>query len=328
MCVSPLNVVEQRDKCRLILDLRKINNYLDIPKFKYEGLNRVAELIRPGDWMFSIDLKSGYHHVEIHPSCWKFLGFHFKGDYYSFISLPFGLATASFVFTQLNKQLAKRWRASDVQVVPYVDDLLFLCNSHSDARSTCAAVVQDLKAAGFVINGKKSHLHPSRQIAFLGLEIDAAQGIFSIGLEPDRIWVGRYCLLRELQIQDVHDSNLSGHFGVDKNLKALQRFYYWPYMVTDVQRYVAACLICQRMKSSHQRPTGLLQPLEPPQRPFVIGLPARSSGNDAALVVVDRLTKMAHFAPCRTTITAEETARLFISTVVCLHGIPAAIISD
>ncbi|GJP43629.1 hypothetical protein CLOM_g3070 [Closterium sp. NIES-68] len=100
-------------------------------------------------------------------------------------------------------------------------------------------------------------------------------------------------------------------------------------------RYVAACPICQRMKTSHQRPTGLLQPLEPPQRPwqhvtmdFVTGLPAGPSGNDAVLVVVDRLTKMAHVAPCRTTITAEETARLFISTVVRLHGIPAAIISD
>ncbi|GJP84656.1 hypothetical protein CLOP_g14702 [Closterium sp. NIES-67] len=172
-------MVEQRGKCRLILDLRKVNNYLDIPKFKYEGLNRVAELIRPDDWMFSIDLMSGYHQVEIHPSCWKCLGFQFVGDYYSFISLPFGLATAPFVFTQLIKQLAKRWRASDVRVVPYVDDLLFLCNSHSDARSTGAAVVQDLKAAGFVINSKLSHLHPSRQIAFLGLEIDAAQGTFS-----------------------------------------------------------------------------------------------------------------------------------------------------
>ncbi|GJP80063.1 hypothetical protein CLOP_g10298 [Closterium sp. NIES-67] len=151
----------------------------------------------------------------------------------------------------------------------------------------------------------------------------------------DRIWVPSYRLLRELLIQEVHDSNLSGHFGVDKTLKALQRFYYWPDMVTDVQRYVAACPICQRMKSSHQQPTGLLQPLEPPQRPwqhvtmdFVTGLPAGPSGNDTVLVVVDRLTKMAHFAPCRTTITAEETARLFISTVVSLHGIPAAIISD
>ncbi|GJP81410.1 hypothetical protein CLOP_g11565 [Closterium sp. NIES-67] len=61
---------------------------------------------------------------------------------------------------------------------------------------------------------------------------------------------------------------------------------------------------------------------------FVTSLPVGSSGKDTVLVVVDRLTKMAHFIPCRTTITAEETARLFISTVVHLQGIPAAIISD
>ncbi|GJP84837.1 hypothetical protein CLOP_g14887 [Closterium sp. NIES-67] len=160
-------------------------------------------------------------------------------------------------------------------------------------------------------------------------------GVYYLRSGTGRIWVPSYRLLRKLLIQEVHDSNLSGQFRVDKTLKALQRFYYWPDMVTDVQRYVAACPICQRMKSSHQRPTGLLQPLEPPQRPwqhvtmdFVTRLPAGPSGNDVVLVVVDRLTKMAHFAPCRTTITAEETARLFISTVVRLHGIPAAIISD
>ncbi|GJP35936.1 hypothetical protein CLOM_g20472, partial [Closterium sp. NIES-68] len=80
---------------------------------------------------------------------------------------------------------------------------------------------------------------------------------------------------------------------------------------------------------------GLLQSLEPPQKPqqhvmmdFVTGLPVSASGNDAVLVVVDRLTKMAHFAPYRTTITVEETAKLFISTVVHLHGLPLAIISD
>ncbi|GJP30377.1 hypothetical protein CLOM_g962, partial [Closterium sp. NIES-68] len=167
------------------------------------------------------------------------------------------------------------------------------------------------------------------------LPVTTRKGVYYLRSGTDRIWVPSYRLLRELLIQEVHDSNLSGHFGVDKTLKALQRFYYWPDMVTGVQRYVAACPICQRMKSSHQRPTGLLQPLEPPQRPwqhvtmdFVTGLPAGPSGNDAVLVVVDRLTKMAHFAPCRTTITAKETARLFISTVVRLHGIPAAIISD
>ncbi|GJP42671.1 hypothetical protein CLOM_g2210 [Closterium sp. NIES-68] len=76
-------------------------------------------------------------------------------------------------------------------------------------------------------------------------------------------------------------------------------------------------------------------PLEPPQRPwqhvtmdFITCLLTGSSDNDAVLVVVDRFTKMTHFAPCRTTITAEETVRLFISIVVRLHVIPAAIISD
>ncbi|GJP46813.1 hypothetical protein CLOM_g6068 [Closterium sp. NIES-68] len=156
-CISPLNVVEQRDKCCLILDLRKVNTHLVVPKFKYEGLRRVAEIIQPNDWLFSIDLKSGYHHVKIHPSCWRFLGFQFENEYYYIRSLPFGLATAPFVFTQLIKQLAKRWRSRSVRVVPYVDDLLFLCDSAQQAQSTCTKVLQDLKGTGFVINAKNNH---------------------------------------------------------------------------------------------------------------------------------------------------------------------------
>ncbi|CAI7863412.1 unnamed protein product [Closterium sp. NIES-54] len=89
------------------------------------------------------------------------------------------------------------------------------------------------------------------------------------------------------------------------------------------------------MKSSRKRPAGQLQPLPPPERAwqqvtvdFVTGLPAGASGINAILVVVDRLTKMAHFITCKKSITAEETARLFISTIVRLHGIPASISSD
>ncbi|CAI5482807.1 unnamed protein product [Closterium sp. Yama58-4] len=182
-CTSPLNVVEQRDKCRLILDLRKVNQYLVIPKFKYEGLVRVAELAQPGDWMFSIDLKSGYHHVDIHPSCWKFLGFHFDGTDYYFKSLPFGLATAPFLFTQLIKQLARKWCAQGTRVIPYVDDILFLCHSEEDARATCNASILDLRGSGLVINAKKSHLTPTQKLQFLGMELDTQSGRFAIGSE-------------------------------------------------------------------------------------------------------------------------------------------------
>ncbi|GJP33625.1 hypothetical protein CLOM_g18142 [Closterium sp. NIES-68] len=61
---------------------------------------------------------------------------------------------------------------------------------------------------------------------------------------------------------------------------------------------------------------------------FVTGLPTKDGCNDAIFVVVDKLTKMAHFTACKKNISAEETACLFISTVVCLHGIPSAIVSD
>ncbi|GJP39222.1 hypothetical protein CLOM_g23615, partial [Closterium sp. NIES-68] len=134
---------------------------------------------------------------------------------------------------------------------------------------------------------------------------------------------------------EAHDSNFSGQYGIDKTVNLLSRNYYWPDLPTNVQLYVTSCDTCQRMKSSRLRPTGLLQPLEPPSRTwqqvtmdFVTGLPAGPSGNDAILVVIVRLTKMAHFAACKTTITAEQTAKLFLTNIVRLRGVSSAIISD
>ncbi|GJP62189.1 hypothetical protein CLOP_g19278 [Closterium sp. NIES-67] len=150
-----------------------------------------------------------------------------------------------------------------------------------------------------------------------------------------RLWVPGYDLFRTLLIQESHDNPTSGHFGVDKTLKMLQRNHYWPNMADDVRKYVSSCTACQIMKSPHQRAAGLLQPLDPPERPwqhvtmdYVTGLLAGPSGNDAILVVVDRLTKMAHFIACQQSITAEQTAQLFLANVIRLHGLPSAIISD
>ncbi|GJP56566.1 hypothetical protein CLOM_g15622 [Closterium sp. NIES-68] len=147
--------------------------------------------------------------------------------------------------------------------------------------------------------------------------------------------VPAYCTLQELLIQEAHDSNFSSHYGIDKTAKLQSRNYYWPYLPTDVQQYVTSCAACQCMKSSRLRPAGLLQPLEPPSRSwqqmmmdFVTGLPTGSSSNNAILVVVDRLTKMAHFAACKTTITAEQTTKLLLTNIMRLPGIPSAIISD
>ncbi|GJP54478.1 hypothetical protein CLOM_g13561, partial [Closterium sp. NIES-68] len=162
-----------------------------------------------------------------------------------------------------------------------------------------------------------------------------ATGHYFNKCDTSRIWVPRYDLLRTLLIQESHDNPTSGHFGVDNTMRTLQRNYYWPNMADDVRKYVSSCTACQIMKSSHQRAAGLLQPLDRSERPwqhitmdYVTGLPAGPSGNDAILVVVNRLTKMAHFIACQQKITAEQTAQLFIANVIRLHGLPTAIISD
>ncbi|GJP60385.1 hypothetical protein CLOP_g17596 [Closterium sp. NIES-67] len=162
-----------------------------------------------------------------------------------------------------------------------------------------------------------------------------AMGHYFNKRDTSRIWVRGYDLLRTLLIQESHDNPTSRHFGVDKTTKTLQRNYYWPNMADDVREYVSSSTACQIMKSSHQRAAGLLQPLDPPERPwqhitmdYMTGLPAGPSGNDAILVVVDRLTKMAHFIACQQTITAEQTTQLFIANIIRLHRLPTAIISD
>ena len=89
------------------------------------------------------------------------------------------------------------------------------------------------------------------------------------------------------------------------------------------------------MKAEHQRPAGLLQPLAIPEwkfdhieMDFVTGFPKSKRGNDAIFVVIDKLTKVAHFLPIKESITAAQLAELYTSRIASLHGIPQLISSD
>ena len=105
-------------------------------------------------------------------------------------------------------------------------------------------------------------------------------------------------------------------------------------MKRSMAEYVAICDTCQRVKAKHQRPVGLLQPLKIPEwkweeitMDFIVGLPRTQKGYNSIWVVVDRLTKVAHFIPVNTTYSGARLAELYISRIVCLHGVPK-IISD
>jgi len=131
-----------------------------------------------------------------------------------------------------------------------------------------------------------------------------------------------------------HDSKNAGHPGRWKTYELLTRNFWWPGMSTYVDKYVAGCEVCLRSKNFPQKPLGLLQPNEVPNRPWgivscdFIGPLPESRGFTAIMVVVDRLTKMAHFIPCTANVNAAQTAQMFIKRVFRFHGVPDQIITD
>jgi hypothetical protein len=106
-------------------------------------------------------------------------------------------------------------------------------------------------------------------------------------------------------------------------------------MKREIARYISECDICQRVKVSHLKVAGVLQPLpisswkwEDISMDFIIGLPSTSQRHDSIWVIVDRLTKTVHFFPVHTTYNAKKYAEIYLDQIVRLHGIPKTIISD
>ena len=106
-------------------------------------------------------------------------------------------------------------------------------------------------------------------------------------------------------------------------------------MKRDIAEFVFRCLTCQQVKAKHQKPVGLLQPLSIPQwkweritMDFMVGLPRCRGGHDTIWVIVDRLTKSAHFLPIRNSDSLDKLAQLYVREIIRLHGTPVSIVSD
>ena len=154
-------------------------------------------------------------------------------------------------------------------------------------------------------------------------------------LFEERIVVPKLDSLRELILKEAHDTPLSIHPGSTKMYQDLKSIYWWTRMKREIARYVSHCDVCCRVKAVHQRPPGLLQPLQIPEwkwdkieMDFVTGFPKSKKGNDAIFVVIDRLSKVAHFFPVKETVSASQLAELYMTRLVPLHGVPLAISSD
>lgn len=159
----------------------------------------------------------------------------------------------------------------------------------------------------------------------------SAEGIL---LARDVVYVPAYETLKVRVLQQAHDSVQTGHPGQHKTLELVRRNFYWPGMRRFINEYIASCEPCQRNKAGHHKPYGKLATLPVPEGPWrsismdhIIDLP-RAGGYNAILVVVCRLTKMAHFIKAKTSDTSRDLAGQFLEHVFRPHGVPNDIVSD
>jgi hypothetical protein len=141
--------------------------------------------------------------------------------------------------------------------------------------------------------------------------------------------------LKKKILDEAHLSKFSMHPGSTKMYHDLKPLYWWTRMKREIAQYVSECDTCQRIKASHMKSAGALQPLSIPSwkwddisMDFIMGLPNTSRHHDSIWVIVDRLMKVAHFLPVHTTNKAQKYAELYIDRVMCLHGLPRTIVFD
>lgn len=135
-------------------------------------------------------------------------------------------------------------------------------------------------------------------------------------------------------LREYYDSPIGGHAGEHKTYAHIATHWFWEGMRKKVNDYIKQCPTCQQQKYSRLSPTRLLQPLPIPSSvwehismDFIDGLP-KSHGKDTILVVVDRLTKYAHFISLKHPFTTHTVALEFTKEIVRLHGFPNSIITD
>jgi hypothetical protein len=172
--IHPLLV--EPEKPRLCYDARWLNLWTPSPSFVYQTMRDFQRGLKEGDWMFSLDHKSGYQHVRLTPNSWKYFGFEWQKKKYAYTVLPFGWAPACFVYNTLSAIVCGYLKQTlRVGGIAYIDDFGFSMEagrSRQDMVATRWVVMAVMYLAGYFVSLKKSRLSFTRRLVLLGIGVD------------------------------------------------------------------------------------------------------------------------------------------------------------
>ena len=166
-------VPKKGGQMRPVINLKKLNKWVEPQHFKMEGMGTLRELLRGNEWMVKVDLKDAYFTIPIHTDHQPYLRFMVGQEHYQFTCLPFSLSCALWVFTKVMKPIAIFLRARGVRMIVYIDNILLMADTAAQAKSHLEALTFLLTGLGFVINAQKSITTPTQQIEFLGLKVNS-----------------------------------------------------------------------------------------------------------------------------------------------------------
>ena len=182
-CINPLTVVVQRTKSRLILDCSHLNTFVNVPHIKYEGFETALNYFKKGVFMYSFDLKDGYHHIAIHPEFKTYLGFciclNGVPTYFQYTVGCFGLADLPRLFTKIYRPLVSHWRSLSIPGIMFLDDGGFFENDRLSAVQHSDHVRKDILRSGSIYSIKKSDFTPTQKMTWLGIDWNSENGTIS-----------------------------------------------------------------------------------------------------------------------------------------------------
>ncbi|EOX94089.1 Uncharacterized protein TCM_003206 [Theobroma cacao] len=302
---APILFVKKKDgTLRLCIDYRQLNRMTIKNKYPLPRIDDLFDQLQGATVFSKVDLRSGYHQLRIKEQDVPKTAFRTRYGHYEFLVMPFGLTNAPLRNGEdgslLGNFIVRPSLLNQIKDIQRSDD--------------------ELKEIQKLTDGGVSEFR---------------FGEDNVLMFKDRVCVPEGNQLRQAIMEEAHSSAYALHSGSTKMYRTIRENYWWPGMKRDVAEFVAKCVVCQQVKAEHQRPAGTLQSLPVPEwkwehvtMDFVLGLPRTQRGKDAIWVIVDRLTKFAHFLAVHSTYSIEKLAQLYIDEIVRLHGVPVSIVSD